>query len=102
MGEATTFLIRFSGDLSTKRGRAFARFRSRLASNLRDALNRSDLPFELQLARNRFFLQAPSEAGEILPTIFGIQSYSPCANAAVEGLRRPDSRRRSPLLGGGA
>ncbi|MEE2775600.1 MAG: THUMP domain-containing protein [Acidobacteriota bacterium] len=80
-----TFLIRFSGDLSTKRGRAFARFRSRLASNLRDALNRADLAFELQTARSRFFLEAPQEAAEILPTIFGIQSFSRAVTLSWEG-----------------
>lgn len=74
---SSRFLIRFSGDLSTKRGRAFAQFRSRLARNIRDAMQAHELPFELELARNRFYLEAPDEAAAILARVFGIQSFSP-------------------------
>lgn len=81
-----TYLIRFSGDLSTKKGAAFSRFRSRLAENLRDALRRAELDFDLRLARNRFFLTAPDAAEAILSTTFGIQSWSPVVSSPWRGL----------------
>ena len=68
MPDEPRFLIRFSGDLSTKRGRAFTRFRGRLAANIRDALETEGLDYRLTLGRNRFFLDAPEEAeGRVLP-----------------------------------
>jgi thiamine biosynthesis protein ThiI len=80
MTTQSAFLIRFSGDLSTKKGRAFARFRSRLAHNLRDSLRAAGLDFDLKLARHRFFLQAPPEAEGVLAHVFGVQSWSPVAS----------------------
>jgi thiamine biosynthesis protein ThiI len=77
-GAEHTYLLRFSGDLSTKRGRAFAQFRGQLARNLRAAMRDHHLPFTLELARNRFFLSSPSpEAGDVLTRVFGLQSFSP-------------------------
>ena len=72
-----TFLLRFSGDLSTKRGRAFALFRGQLARNLRAAMRDAGLTHRLETGRNRFFLTADASAAEPLSRVFGIQSFSP-------------------------
>ena len=77
MAHERTYLLRFSGDLSIKRGRAFAQFRGQLARNLRAAMRDHGLPFTLELARNRFFLSSTAEAGDVLSRVFGIQSFSP-------------------------
>lgn len=77
MSERQTYLIRLSGDLSTKKGRAYARFRRRLALNIRDAMKSHGIGFSLRLARNRFYLSADEGAGPVLGRIFGIQSVSP-------------------------
>src|SRR5687767_1355030 len=72
-----TYLLRFSGDLSTKRGRAFAQFRGQLARNLRAAMRDHRLPYTLELARNRFYLSSTPDAGDALSRVFGLQSFSP-------------------------
>jgi thiamine biosynthesis protein ThiI len=72
-----TYLLRFSGDLSTKRGRAFAQFRGQLARNLRAAMRDAGQPYTLELARNRFFLSSTPEAADVLTRVFGLQSFSP-------------------------
>ena len=72
-----TFLLRFSGDLSTKRGRAFALFRGQLARNLRAAMRDAGLTHRLETGRNRFFLTSDASAAEPLSRVFGIQSFSP-------------------------
>ncbi|HVR29527.1 MAG TPA: THUMP domain-containing protein [Thermoanaerobaculia bacterium] len=77
-----TYLLRFSGDLSTKRGRAFAQFRGQLARNLRAAMRDHGLSYTLQLARNRFFLSSTAEAADVLTGVFGIQSFSPVEHRA--------------------
>lgn len=74
---STRFLIRFSGDLGTKKGRAFVQFRSRLARNIRDAMHRHDIPFSLEISRGRFYLNTEAgDAGPVIARIFGIQSFS--------------------------
>jgi thiamine biosynthesis protein ThiI len=78
-----TYLLRFSGDLSTKRGRAFAQFRGQLARNLRAAMRDHRLPSTLELARNRFYLSSPDpEAADVLARVFGVQSFSPVEHRA--------------------
>jgi tRNA uracil 4-sulfurtransferase len=77
-----TYLLRFSGDLSTKRGRAFAQFRGQLARNLRAAMRDHGLRYTLELARNRFFLSSTAEAADVLTRVFGLQSFSPVEHRA--------------------
>jgi thiamine biosynthesis protein ThiI len=72
-----TYLLRFSGDLSTKRGRAFALFRGQLARNLRAAMRDAGLAHRLDTGRNRFFLTSEASAADPLSRVFGIQSFSP-------------------------
>ena len=73
----STYLLRFSGDLSTKRGRAFAQFRGQLARNLRAAMRDHQLSYTLELGRNRFYLASTPEAAGVLARVFGVQSLSP-------------------------
>ena len=77
MAEDRTYLLRFSGDLSTKRGRAFSLFRSQLARNLRAAMRDTGVPYKLDAGRNRFFAEATTDAADPLTRVFGIQSFSP-------------------------
>jgi thiamine biosynthesis protein ThiI len=72
-----TYLLRFSGDLSTKRGRAFSLFRGQLARNVRAAMRDAGVPYQLDAGRNRFFVEATTEAADPLSRVFGIQSFSP-------------------------
>ena len=71
-----TYLLRLSGDLSTKRGRAFAQFRGQLTRNLRAAMRDSGLTSRVDAKRNRFFVTAPEAAADPLRRVFGIQSFS--------------------------
>ena len=72
-----TYLLRLSGDLSTKRGRAFAQFRGQLTRNLRAAMRDSGLSAKVEAKRNRFFLTSTAEAADPLRRVFGVQSFSP-------------------------
>jgi thiamine biosynthesis protein ThiI len=82
MPDERTYLLRFSGDLSTKRGRAFSTFRGQLARNLRAAMRDAGLQYQLEAGRNRFFVTAPAEAADPLTRVFGIQSFSPVEHRA--------------------
>jgi thiamine biosynthesis protein ThiI len=77
MVEDRTYLLRFSGDLSTKRGRAFSLFRGQLARNLRAAMRDTGVAYKLDAGRNRFFIESTTEAADPLTRVFGIQSFSP-------------------------
>jgi thiamine biosynthesis protein ThiI len=77
MRQDRTYLLRFSGDLSTKRGRAFSLFRGQLARNLRAAMRDAGLPHHLETGRNRFFVTSTPDAADPLTRVFGIQSFSP-------------------------
>ncbi|MCZ6508240.1 MAG: THUMP domain-containing protein [Acidobacteria bacterium] len=71
------FLIRFAGDLGTKKGRALVQFRSRLARNLKDAMRSTGTPFSLQTTRGRIYVSTRQpQADRILRRVFGIQSFS--------------------------
>src|SRR5687767_10812107 len=77
MATDRTYLLRLSGDLSTKRGRAFAQFRGQLARNLRAAMRDTGLTSRVDAKRNRFFVTAPEAAADPLRRVFGVQSFSP-------------------------
>jgi thiamine biosynthesis protein ThiI len=76
MTDERTYLLRFSGDLSTKRGRAFSLFRGQLARNLRAAMRDVGVAYRLDVGRNRFFVTAPPAVADPLSRVFGIQSFS--------------------------
>ena len=70
---AVRYLIRFSGDLGTKKGRAFIQFRARLARNLRQALMRHGIRFKLETARRRLYLDAEDpKAADVVEHVFGV------------------------------
>lgn len=75
--DESRYLIRFSGDLGTKKGRALVQFRSRLARNLKDAMRSTGARFSLEITRGRLYLStAEPRADRILQRVFGIQSFS--------------------------
>ena len=83
----TRFLIRFSGDLGTKKGRAFIQFRARLARNLRDGLRQKGIRFKLKTTRGRLYLDAEDPgAAEVLEHVFGVQSFSRIHCRSFSGL----------------
>jgi thiamine biosynthesis protein ThiI len=80
------FLIRFSGEISTKAKQTRIRFVRRLTHNLEDALRSSGVAFEIRRAWSRLFVETDApQAFEVLPRVFGVQSLS-----VVE--RRPAER----------
>jgi thiamine biosynthesis protein ThiI len=71
------FLLRFSGDLSTKAAGTKRLFARRLARNLEDALTSAGLDYRLRVGRYRFYLEVESVgAADLLTRIFGLQSFS--------------------------
>ena len=72
------FLVRFAGDVGTKKGRALVQFRARLARNTKDALAAEGIACDLETTRGRLYVTAETaEAEGILTRVFGIQSLSP-------------------------
>ena len=81
------FLIRFAGDLGTKKGRALVQFRARLARNAKEALAAAGIAGHVETTRGRLYVTAESaEAEGILRRVFGIQSLSPIATFPFEPL----------------
>ncbi len=71
------FLIRFSGEISTKAKQTRIRFVKRLTHNIEDALRSAGATFEIQRAWSRLFIETDSpQAFEVLPRVFGVQSLS--------------------------
>ena len=72
------FLIRFAGDVGTKKGRALVQFRARLARNAKDALAAAGIAGTVETTRGRLYVTAESADAEgVLSRVFGIQSLSP-------------------------
>jgi len=71
------FLLRLSGDLSTKAPGTRSRFLARLMRNVGDALECSGVEGTIRRDRQRLFLEAGPRALDILPRVFGLQSFSP-------------------------
>jgi thiamine biosynthesis protein ThiI len=74
---SSLFLLRLSGDLSTKAPGTKGRFLSRLMGNVEDALRSSGLEGRVKRDRLRLFLHADPRALDVLPRVFGLQSFSP-------------------------
>ncbi len=72
------WLIRFSGDLTTKYKQTRKRFQARLNANLRDALDSNAVDYRLNTEWSRFYLESDDPHVEtLLGRVFGVQSYSP-------------------------
>lgn len=77
-GREHTFLVRLSGEIGIKARVTHARFRARLADNLRDALRSSGLEGRVRSERNRIVVECnDADAGPLLARVFGVQSVSP-------------------------
>jgi thiamine biosynthesis protein ThiI len=71
------FLLRFSGDVSTKADGTKQRFIRRLARNVEDALTSVGLDHRVERDRFRLYVETESPAVDPLHRVFGIQSFSP-------------------------
>lgn len=72
------YLVRLSGEVTTKGRGTRLRFLRRLEQHVRDGLRSTGLPFAVEREWSRMVVEAPPIAAEeILPRIFGIHSISP-------------------------
>jgi thiamine biosynthesis protein ThiI len=70
------YLVRLSGELSTKARGTRRRFASRLVRNLRDALARGGLEGRVTGRYDRIYVESQEPAGSVLARVFGVQSLS--------------------------
>ncbi len=71
------FLIRFSGEVTTKSRPTRARFMQLLARNIQDALASENIDHEFAWEWSRFFVEASQpRVTEVLQRVYGIQSFS--------------------------
>jgi thiamine biosynthesis protein ThiI len=76
------YLLRLSGEVTTKAPRTRARFTTRLIQNLEDGLRSAGIGFELDRQWSRIYVDAdeagmPGVAGEVIRRTFGVHSHSP-------------------------
>jgi len=72
------YLIRLSGEITTKAPQTRIRFTKRLVRNLRDGLERAGVEASIDRRWSRIYVDATSPlAREVIGRTFGIQSYSP-------------------------
>lgn len=70
-------ILRHSGDFYTKARKTRLRFQMRLAKNVEDALTSHGIPYRLEKAWSRFYVETPdARAAEVLTRVFGIRSVS--------------------------
>ncbi|MAE97109.1 MAG: tRNA 4-thiouridine(8) synthase ThiI [Deltaproteobacteria bacterium] len=87
MPEPTLALLRLSGELSTKARATRRQFVTRLLRNVRDALDESGLPYEIERHYDRILVLAEEPGAlEPLERIFGLQSLAPSERLAVDSL----------------
>jgi thiamine biosynthesis protein ThiI len=73
----TLYLLRYSGDVTTKAPPTRRRFISRMSRNLKDALREQGAGNDLERTHNRIFIRQRGEgSAETLSRVFGIQSLS--------------------------
>lgn len=78
MSEKQLYLLRLSGEISTKAPRTRARFSRRLARNIRAALGREGIEHRLEQEWSRLYVEAEDpRAAPVLQRVFGIHSLSP-------------------------
>ena len=81
------FLIRFSGEVTTKSRQTRARFMQLLARNIEDALQAEGLAYRFQWEWSRFFVDTPEpRVREVLGRVYGIQSFSEVHSSTLADL----------------
>lgn len=84
---STLFLVRLSGEITTKAKATRQQFARRLVQNLSEALRSYGEPFQVRRTWSRIYVEAPAEVGRaVLPRIFGIQSFSEVKPFPWEGV----------------
>ena len=77
-GSGVLALVRFSGDIGTKARATRSQFKSRLITNLRDALRAQGVEPKVRVLHSRVFIELPDRTAlDGLVRVFGIQSVSP-------------------------
>lgn len=79
------YLLRLSGEITTKAPRTRARFTTRLIQNLEDGLRSAGIGYELNREWSRIYVEAqepggpaaPGGAGDVIRRTFGVHSHSP-------------------------
>jgi len=81
------FLVRLSGEVSTKARYTRSRFIKRLRDNLRDALRAEGMAARVRTTRERIYVDAESpDAGVVAARVFGVQNVSPAVARPVTAL----------------
>jgi len=81
------YLIRLSGEITTKAPQTRIRFTKRLVRNLRDGLDRAGIEASIDRRWSRIYVDAASPlAREVIGRTFGIQSYSPVERRSWQSL----------------
>ncbi|MDX1631330.1 MAG: tRNA uracil 4-sulfurtransferase ThiI, partial [Thermoanaerobaculia bacterium] len=90
LGETRLYLVRYTGEVTTKGRGTRIQFLRRLESHVREGLESTGLPFEVDRQWSRMLVEAPPVAAEeILPRIFGVHSISPTVRregTSLEGI----------------
>lgn len=99
-----TFLVRLSGEVSTKARYTRGQFIHRLRDNLRDAFKSEGISARVRATRARIYVDAASpDAGAVAARVFGVSSVSPAQRLAVtdlEGLVAAGRERFAPAVRG--
>src|SRR5437867_6192530 len=101
MGEQTPrlALLRLSGEIGIKARATRMQFRKRLVQNLRDALESSGLPTNLEISHDRLYASLPAHTpleDHALARVFGVSSLSLVERHPVLAL--PDIVRMGSVL----
>jgi thiamine biosynthesis protein ThiI len=82
-----TFLVRLSGELSTKARYTRGQFVHRLRANLCDAFESEGIAARVRATRERVYVDAEAaEAGPVAARVFGVSSVSPALRLPVTDL----------------
>jgi thiamine biosynthesis protein ThiI len=81
-------LLRY-GEIFLKSKPVFREFERKLLENIKNALKRSKIPFEIKKERGRIFVltEKEKEAIEALRKVFGLVSFSPIFHLETSGLK---------------
>ena len=75
--ETQLFLVRFSGEITTKAKGTRIQFQRRLHANIEAALAAGGVEARVERDWTRIWVEAPAAVGELLTQVFGVQSVSP-------------------------
>jgi thiamine biosynthesis protein ThiI len=70
------FMVRLTGEITTKGRRTRVRFQKRLADNVRDALESEGHPGRVRQEWSRLYVRVGGDVDEALSRVFGISSFS--------------------------